>query len=55
MGPISYPELVVPYSRRSEGKTCTLLRLEDVVPVQIEPGPDDRNYEKGDEARPVVD
>jgi len=32
-----------------------LLRPEDVVPVQISPGPDDRNHEKRDEARPIID
>ena len=43
------------YSRCSEGKTLGLLRIEDVVPVQINSGPYDRNYEKRDQARTVVD
>jgi hypothetical protein len=41
--------------RCSQGKTLGLLRREDVVPIQISTSPDDRNYEKGDEARPIVD
>ena len=42
-------------SRCSEGKTLGLLRLEDVVPVQISTGPYHRNHEKRYEARTVVD
>ena len=43
------------YSNCSQGKTLGLLPVEDVVPIQINTGPYDRNYEKGNEARPVVD
>ena len=47
--------LSINYSRCSEGKTLGLLRIEDVVPIQINTGPYNRNYEKRYEARPVVD
>ena len=43
------------YSRCSEGKTLGPLRREGVVPIQINTGPYDRNYEKRYKARPVVD
>ena len=43
------------YSNRSEGKTLGLLRIEDIVPIQINTGPYDRNKEKCYEACPVVD
>ena len=43
------------YSNCAEGKTLGLFRIEDVVPIQINTGPYDRNYEKRYEARPVVD
>jgi hypothetical protein len=42
-------------SWRSQGKVFALLWREDVVPVQIGNGPNDRNGQKGDKARPVVD
>jgi hypothetical protein len=43
------------FSWCSEGKPLGLLRREDVVPVQISNGPYDRNAQKRDGARTVVD
>jgi len=42
------------YSRYSEGEILALLRLEDVIPIQISNSPYDDNYEEGYEARTVV-
>jgi hypothetical protein len=43
------------YSNCAQGKTLGLLRIEDVVPIKIDTGPYDRNYEKCYETCPVVD
>jgi hypothetical protein len=46
--------IICRYSRYPEGEFLGLLRLEDVVPVQISNAPYDDNYEERYEARTVV-
>ena len=43
------------YSNCSEGKTLGLFQVEDVIPIKINTSPNNGNYEKRYEGRPVVD